>query len=364
MTGAELADLATRIGPVMLFLVTMTVVAEVAQIAGVFDVAAHWTARAGRHRTWLLWLLVVALAVVCTIVLSIDTTAVLLTPVVIAVARQLRLPAMPFALTTVWLANTASLLLPVSNLTNLIALHHFSRLGLGTHEYVALAWRPALAAIVATVAVLFVMHRRELLTRYAPEAPDDPHDRTLLVIAAIVCVALGPAFVSGVTPAIPATVAAVVLVVALAVRRRDQLSEVQVPWVMVLLVCVLFVAIDVALRHGLEPVLSSLAGTGSSSADLWRVGATGALTANLVNNLPAYLALEPVAADTPARLMALLIGVNAGSIVTVWGSLATVLWRARCRRAGVAVPLVPYAARSLVCALAAVGAGLLALTLG
>lgn len=114
----------------MVFLVAMTVVAEVAEIAGVFDVAAHWTSHVGRHRTWLL---VVALAVACTIALSIDTTAVLLTPVVIAMTLQLGLPAMPFALTTVWLANTASLLLPVSNLSNLIALHRFSQLGVGTH---------------------------------------------------------------------------------------------------------------------------------------------------------------------------------------------------------------------------------------
>ena len=67
----------------------------------------------------------------------------LLTPVVIAVARQLGLSAVPFAMTTVWLANTASLLLPVSNLTNLLALHHFSLLGLGTAGYLRLALWPA-----------------------------------------------------------------------------------------------------------------------------------------------------------------------------------------------------------------------------
>ncbi|MFC7490909.1 MULTISPECIES: SLC13 family permease [unclassified Knoellia] len=363
MTSQELLDLAARVGPVMVFLVAMTVVAEVAEIAGVFDVAAHWTAHAGRHRTWLLWLLVVGLAVACTIVLSIDTTAVLLTPVVIAMARQLGVAAMPFALTTVWLANTASLLLPVSNLSNLIALHRFTQLGLGTHEYVALAWRPALAAIVATVVVLFVLHRRDLLTRYTLDPPPDPHDRVLLWVAAVVCVALCPAFVSGVTPAIPAVIAAVVLVVTLAWRWRPRLRTVQVPWLMVLAVCALFVAVDVAMRHGLEPLLAGLVGTGDEGG-LWRVGAVGAVSANVVNNLPAYLALEPVADDSPVRLMALLIGVNAGSIVTVWGSLATLLWRDRCRRAGVTIDAWPYAVRSLLCAAAAVSAALLALSPG
>lgn len=361
MTTQELVDLAARVGPVMVFLVAMTVVAEVAEIAGVFDVAAHWTSHAGRHRTWLLWLLVVALATACTIVLSIDTTAVLLTPVVIAMTRQLGIPAMPFALTTVWLANTASLLLPVSNLSNLIALHRFSSLGVGTHEYIALAWRPALAAIVATVVVLFLLHRRELLTRYSPDPPAEPHDRVLLWVAGGVCVALGPAFVSGMTPAIPAAVGAVVLVGALAWRWPARLRTVAVPWPMVLAVCALFVVVEVAMRHGLEGVLADL--VGGPDGSLWQVGAVGAAGANVVNNLPAYLALEPVSDTSPEHLMALLVGVNAGSIVTVWGSLATLLWRDRCRRAGLRVDALPYAVRSLACAVAAVGAALLALGL-
>jgi arsenical pump membrane protein len=43
--------LATRIGPVLIFLVAITVVAEIADAAGVFDVAGHWAARAGHGHT-------------------------------------------------------------------------------------------------------------------------------------------------------------------------------------------------------------------------------------------------------------------------------------------------------------------------
>ncbi|AKU16624.1 SLC13 family permease [Luteipulveratus mongoliensis] len=363
MTAAELGDLASRVAPVMVFLVMITVVAEIAEIAGVFDVAGHWAARAGRHRTWLLWLLVALLSTGATIVLSLDTTAVLLTPVVIAVARQVGVSAMPFALTTVWLANTASLLLPVSNLSNLLAMHHFSGLGVGVLDYVALSWRPALAAVVATLVVLALLHRRELSGRYTIEPPADPHDRPLLLVAAAVCVALGPIFVTGITPAIPATIAAVVLVGTLWVRQRAALRRVSVPWLMVVAVCALFVVVDIASRHGLHDLLSGALGTGHSPGDLWQVSATGAVAANLANNLPAYLALEGLTTDRPARLMALLIGVNLGPMVTIWGSLATLLWRERCRRAGLVVPVLPFMAKSLLCAVAAVAAATAALTL-
>ena len=143
MTSADLVELVARVGPVLVFLLAITMVAEIADRAGVFDVAGHWAARAGRHRTLLLWLLFVLVAVACTVVLSLDTTAVLLTPVGLAVARQLDLSPVPFALSTLWLANTASLLLPVSNLTNLLALHRFEQLGLGHAGYVRLAALPA-----------------------------------------------------------------------------------------------------------------------------------------------------------------------------------------------------------------------------
>ena len=131
MTSADAVALLERLLPVVVFLLAITVVAEVAERAGVFDVAGHWVAHAGRHRAWALWLLFALLAVGCTVVLSLDTTAVLLTPVGLAVARQVDLDARVFAVTTLWIANTGSLLLPVSNLTNLLALNTFERQGAG-----------------------------------------------------------------------------------------------------------------------------------------------------------------------------------------------------------------------------------------
>jgi arsenical pump membrane protein len=362
VTTGQLLDLAQRVGPVMIFLVAITVVAEIADIAGVFDVAGHWAARLGRHRTPLLWLLLVLLSCLTTIVLSLDTTAVLLTPVVIAVARQLGLSAVPFVMTTVWLANTASLLLPVSNLTNLLALHHFSLLGLGSAGYLRLALWPALASIAATVVVLAVLHRRGLRGRYELDAPPEPHDRVLLVVAGAVCVALGPAFVSGVTPAIPATVAAVLLAVVLGARSMPTLRRVKVPWLVVLGVCALFVVVDVAGRHGLNALLTTWVGDGTSGTALLRLSGIGAVSANVVNNLPAYLALEPVASADPRRLMALLIGVNCGPLVTIWASLATILWRERCRKGDVSVSVVTFAWQGALCAAASIGAAVAALT--
>ncbi len=264
MNVAELGDVLTRVLPVLVFFVAITVVAEIADAAGVFDVAGHWASRAGRHRTPVLWLLFVLVAVACTIVLSLDTTAVLLTPVGLAIAAQLNISPVPFALTTLWIANTASLLLPVSNLTNLLSLHHFDQLGLGHAGYVRLAALPAVAAVVGTVAVLYLLHRRELRGRYLPDAPPDPHDPVLLRISAVVCLAVGPLFAVGLSPAWVSSAAAVVLLVAAWTSDRDLVRRLTVPWRMALAVAALFVVIDAALQLGLEPLLASLAGRGTA----------------------------------------------------------------------------------------------------
>ena len=137
------------------------------------------------------WLLVVLVAVLATAVLSLDTTAVLLTPVVLALAGQLRLDRMLFAYTAVWLANTASLFLPVSNLTNLLAL---SRLpDGGVTAFLGLTWPAAIACTLVTVIALALFFRRSLRGTYVlGDAPRWEHPR-LLWLGVVVCALLGPA---------------------------------------------------------------------------------------------------------------------------------------------------------------------------
>lgn len=350
----DLGALVERVAPILVFLVAITLVAEICDLSGLFDVAAHRAARLARGRVAVLWLLVVVLAVACTILLSLDTTAVLLTPVAITVARQVGAPPLPFAMTTLWLANTASLLLPVSNLTNLLALHPFRDLQVDTFGYIRLMAPPAAAAVVATVAVLWLLHRRELTGGYTTPPPDEPHDLVLTRIAGVVCVLLAPAFVLGVQPALASLPAAAILLAATYWRAPELLRRISLPWLTVVGVCVLFLVVQAALDWGLKEWLQTVVGGGHSLSALLRVSGVGALAANGINNLPAYLALEPTATDSPARLAALLVGVNAGPIVTMWGSVATLLWAQRCRSAGLKVDARRIAGAGALCAVTVV----------
>jgi arsenical pump membrane protein len=348
-TGAlpldDLGVLYERVWPILLFVVAITVVTELASEAGLFTWIAERAAGLGRGRTWALWLATVVLACLCTIFLSLDTTAVLLTPVVVVLARHCGLPPLPFALTTVWLANTASLLLPVSNLTNLLAEHELG--GLGPAGFAALT-------IAVPVLAILVIHRRDLFTRYEVGPPTAPTDRVLLVGSAVVVGLLVPALVSGVEVWIPALAAAVVLAILTAVRRPRVLRPGLLPWQLVVFASGLFIVMEAAQSLGLTAVMAAISGEGQDAASLFRLAGVATLSANAVDNLPAYLALEPVA-GSPERLVAILVGVNAGPLITPWASLATLLWHERLVSMGVHIEWSRYMLLGLVVAPLTVG---------
>jgi len=344
---AEALEVANRVWPILLFVVAITVVTELAAEAGLFGLIAERTAVWGRGRAWLLWLLVVALAVASTIFLSLDTTAVLLTPVVVLLARHVGLSPLPFALTSVWMANTASLLLPVSNLTNLLAEHNLD--GLGPAGFAALMVVPAAIAIVVPSIALFLIYRKQLLVSYGVAEKEVRDDRVLLWASGITVALVIPLLVSGLPVWLPAVVAALVLGSFFAVRRKRVLRFGLIPWQLVLLASGLFLVVEAGHALGLATVLSAVSGSGETPADLLRLAGTGAVGANIVNNLPAYLALEPVA-GSPLRIAALLIGVNVGSLITPWASLATLLWHERLKAMDVEISWGRFALLGLVVA--------------
>jgi Na+/H+ antiporter NhaD/arsenite permease-like protein len=376
--ASDAVVLAARVWPVLLFVVAITIVAELSAEGGLFDVLALWITRAARGSAWVLWLFTVAVAVASTVFLSLDTTAVLLTPIVVAMARRVRLNPLPFALTTVMLANCASLLLPVSNLTNLLAAQRFGVAGSsGAAGFVALSWAPATIAVLVPAAAVAVLGRRALSSRYtlpvdrgvgegaAPDgAPGEgaAGDRVLLGASAAVVLVLLPALVSGVPVWMPACGAAGILLLVFAVRRPGVLRLALVPWPTLLFAGGLFVAMGAIESLGSLAVARAVLGAGTGPWGLLRASGAGFVGANAINNLPAYLALEG-AARHPLQLMAVLIGVNAGALITPWASLATLLWHSRLSRMGVRVPWRRYMLIGLVVAPVTVAAATLALWL-
>ena len=221
---------------------------------------------------------------------------------------------------------------------------------------------PAAVAIVVPSLLLFLVYRRSLVARYDVPALAKADDRVLLVASGVVIAAILPALVSGVAVWIPATAAAIVLGIFFAVRKQSVLRFGLVPWQLVLFASGLFLVIAALGSIGLGTVLGSIARTGDGFVSLLRLAGAGATSANLANNLPAYLALESTA-HSPLRIAALLIGVNAGPLVTPWASLATLLWAQRLRQLDVEVSWRRFAGLGLIAATLTVALAVVALWL-
>ncbi|MBV8541518.1 MAG: arsenic transporter [Pseudonocardiales bacterium] len=357
-----------RIAPLLLFLGSVIVLAKLARQAQVFDVIATRMAIVGRGDYLALFLLCVAFASLTTMVLNLDTTAVLLTPVMLALAPKARIAALPLAMTTLWLANTASLLLPVSNLTNLLAA---DRVALAAPAFAARMWLPQLAAVVVTMFFLWVFYWRRGergAARYVPPPPlelGQPRQRILFGVAGVACLLfiLAIPFIHD-QIGYSAAAAALVVVVAFLVLDRGKLRLNLVPWQLLVFVTGLFLVVPTLSRYGLAEVMTALIGTDHNVIGSYRAAVAGAGLSNVLNNLPAYTAGEAVVpAANSDQLLALLIGTNVGPIVTPWASLATLLCLESCRDHGLRVPLRKFVLTGLGLAVVALAVGVGALLL-
>jgi arsenical pump membrane protein len=327
--GAVLA----RFGPTVVFLAGILLFGHLAAQAGVFRYLGALAARAGRGRPVRLLTVVAALAAVVTAVLTLDATIVLLTPVILSAATGLGIPARPHLYATVRLANSASLLLPISNLTNLIA---FSYAGLTFGRFTALMALPWLFVCVAEWCALRVFFRRDLAAAVVRcETPEYGGVLGLRAprVALAICAGTVAGFVVtsavGISPAWAAFGGAAALVAlqgrTRTVQPRELLRAASLGFCAFVLA--LAVIVDGVLRHGLGGALQRVIPSGTGLLAIVGMAFLAAGIANVVNNLPATLALVPLLADRPALMLAMLLGVNIGPNLSYAGSLATLLWR-------------------------------------
>jgi arsenical pump membrane protein len=324
--AGELAEL----GPTVGFLAAVLLLAHLADGAGVFGfagaVAARWSGGSPKR----LLGLVFVIASVVTAALSLDATVVLLTPVLFATASALSVRPKPHVYACNHLANSASVLLPVSNLTNLLAMSAGGLSFLGFAGLMALPW-------LAVIGVEYVILRRffaddlgtpiRTVRQKSVAAP-----RFALAVLVATLAGFGAAAPLGVHPAWVALAGASVLAVPRLVSDGARTAQVRA---LVLAANPAFCAFVLALgvvvlavsRSGFGRLVGRLAPDSDGLLALFAMAVLAAVLANLLNNLPATLMLLPLAAHSPGLVLAVLLGVNIGPNLTYAGSLATLLWR-------------------------------------
>jgi arsenical pump membrane protein len=245
-------------------------------------------------------------------VLNLDTAVVFLTPVLIETARARGLDERAFVYGTVLMSNSASLLLPGSNLTNLLVLNGSRVSGL---DFVRTMFAPWLAAIIVTWLVLWIVHRRRL-TANSTNGRVTPRLQGRIAVAAV-------AGAAGLIVVLPDPAIPVLLLgVGVTLRRRfqgrlDAASLLRTAPLTLIGLFVLAVCCGTLARLWALPAMVIMT---AGRLETLLLGALGSLA---INNLPAasLLSSHPL-----AHPYFLLLGLNLGPNLVITGALSAVLW--------------------------------------
>lgn len=352
-----------RLFPVVAFLAAVLVISELCDADGLFRYAGALMAVRSRGDAQRLLGFVFVLASGVTAVLSLDATVVLLTPVVLATVSGLGLRPRPHAYACTHLANAGSLLLPVSNLTNLLAMSAAGLSFLGFAGMMGLPWLTVIAVEYAAFRLFFAADLSIPATN--PEPPELP---VLPRFSAAVLVLTLAGFVVASLVHLDAAWVALAGALVLLARalRRGQVGLRDVPGFVNLgflaFVLSLGVVVTAVVAGGLGSAVGAIVPHGTDLPSLLLWAGLAALLANLVNNLPAVLVLLPFAAGTgTGPVLAVLIGVNVGPNLTYVGSLATLLWRRIVHQHDQQAPLHEFTLLGLLATPIAIAAGVMAL---
>jgi len=332
----------------LLFLLSLLALSLLVGKSGFFDWAAIRCALVAKGDAHSLYRNAFVAGAIITAILSLDTTAVMLTPVLLALVKRLKVPAAPYVVLCAFVANVGSLLLPISNLTNLLFADAFHQ------TFAAFAARmiaPQLVALASTYAVLRYHFRRDLPKQFDGESMPEPasvvphraYFQLCIAVLAVVLIGYFLAPLMGLEPYVFAFAGSGVLLIAGIAAGRVHLHAMrELSWDLFPFVIGLFIAVQGLENLGIVAISSGWLAEmwpGSPGKLLAVAGAT-AFASNIMNNLPAALIARSVLLHSHAHvgtILAALIGADVGPMVTPFGSLATMLVLAFARRDGVEV---------------------------
>jgi arsenical pump membrane protein len=310
--------------PPFVLVAGLLLLGAVADADGLFEAAgARLAASPLGPRALLLALL--ALVALVTAVLNLDTAVCFLTPVLVHAARRRGLDERPFLYGSVFMANAGSLLLPGSNLTNLLVVRTDPQSGAAFAARMLPSWVAASAVTAAVVAVAF---------RLGDPSPPPRRERPPLRLG---LGAVASAAAAGLVVALPNPAPPVLALglAATALRRRPPRLDVRA----LALLFVAAVGLGTAARlFGGPAHLLGATGTVATAG-------LGAVASVLLNNLPAAVLLS---AHPAAHPDALLVGLDIGPNLAVTGSLSAVLWLQAARAVGARASVATYSRLGIV----------------
>lgn len=356
---------------ILAFFLGLMLIAAGAEASGLYERAAALLAgrRAGRPAV----ATVLVFGTIITAILSNDATPLVLTPAIFAAARPRRDNPIAAAFAATFVADGASLLLPISNPLNLL---FYDRFDLRFHTYAATILPAALAGIAALALITWLQSNGAPGNRH-PDSPstgplpvaERPILRAHTVVALTILAGLCLSYVTAAIFRFPLGLVSLAgglafLVAGLGMKTIDpQRYRRHLSPGLLVFVAGLLLLVDSVSAAGLLDWLATVFGHLADQPALVAIlgaAAVAAVMSNLMNNWPAALLLAATIAVTPGQppelIAGALIGCTIGANFTMVGSLSTVFWLSLARKEGASYTLGMYARRAFLPSLAGVAA--------
>ncbi|MDV2990083.1 MAG: ArsB/NhaD family transporter [Dehalogenimonas sp.] len=340
---------------VVLFFLGLMIMVAIAEVSGLVETAANTAARFSHGNGRLLLLVVFGIGIIITILLSNDATVLILTPVVLALTSRFNLNPLPYVFACAFVANASSMLLPIANPVNLLAIDAFD---IRLPEYLIHLLLPGLTAIAVTISLFMIIFRREVRTNFTLEAnsfyPVNPLLMPVLTTLGIVVAGYILFSVQGWPLSIPVLSGAIMLLAIALTGRHITLRPLSksISWSILPFIVSLAVLVQGLANSGLIQLLgdhlTTLLNQGEIPASLVASFGT-AVGANLFNNWPMMMiSVETLRTSpeligmVPALPYQVILGADLGPNIAIFGSFSTLLWFVILRRRGLNIKPSSY----------------------
>ena len=292
-----------------------------------------------------------------------DGAALILTPILLAKMRILKLNAktiLAFLLAGGFISDSASLPFVFSNLTNIITANYFD---IGFVEYLTNMYLPFIVSVIATIVVLLLVLGKDIPKTVDIDLLKNPDDvlknRTLFYFSWVFLALLLVGYFIGDAYDIPISVFAlgggtVFLIISTLFKTVEPIHIIKnAPWQVVWFSLGLYIVVYGLKNAGLTEYLTTFLIYLENQGNLIAVvgtGFTSAILSAFMNNMPTIMIMDIALKDiaNESMIYANIIGCNLGPKMTPFGSLATLLWLYTLNQKGVKIGFWQYSKFGLI----------------